>query len=1082
MGRAVAVRIFLSAVSPIFSSTHHRTGRLLPAKGRRGFALLITITLLAFLVLLLVSLASLTRVETSVAANNQSLAQARQNALLAMNVAIGQLQKYAGADARVTARAEITSAAAVTNPYYTGVWNAAGASPSADTWLVSGSEASGATAAGVLAAGLDPSDDTVTDDVLFLVGNQSVAVNPSAPTAVEKARRIKLAKQAINAPAGMTPGLDAAATPRVGRYAWWVGDQGVKASLALPDRADEVTYAPWDTPTQRRRIRQQIASMPNYFRASNATTAYAKEGFDPLTAGGVLGKVQADVQLGLVTPAAGSMPEFVRGRFHDFTTASRAVLANTRTDAHAGLMRDLSLKPDELGNAFKAYADYTSYMETPGGTLSGADAANPTITNADSPRRRYKITAPAPSASSAGLPDLVFGVAPVLTECMLQFRFERATANNLTVKARLYVALWNPYTSALAPTATDDLAVEITGLPQVSVTDGNTAASVSVDLQAALPAVIKTSAGALRAGLPFGETMTTNGTKADRSSWLPGRVYGWTTDTGAAPGGNLQFYNKNISAQGWAYPTVPFTGSTSSPLGVATSGGITGLTVTLRSSAGVLATYTLPPFQALNIAPSTTTWKFAFASRLKQPLYGDSDRTWLNTHDPRLAAFPADGFGGFDPNQDITPLDPSVYSGSSAPTTAYPEYLLYRIQGGGSNGFSQASYNDVPLFELPRLPLLSTGELQHVQVSNTRPFALGNSWGGSANAVFDRYFFSGLPAVAGASFGVPNVGAGQPLPNWNLRVADGSDVAALQASAALSSQHLFQSGAFNLNSTSVAAWRAVLSMVRFAQAFEAADIENASGDAFGTQKTAASVAGELFNADATLGAGVAAPAFFRFSQSAQETYFWKAAGGGSGTPRQFSTHAFRLGVRGSNDQTAATSPVDASITAQRLTTDQIESLATEIVRLLKIHATTGGPFRTLEEFLSPQAGAGTPSLLEAAIEAAALNPDEIKPLANVPLSGGVYGAGLSSLTLTQADILTALAPYLRARSDTFMIRTYGETLNPVTAEVTGKAWLEATVQRFPETVATGDDIEKPAGAFGRRFKIISFRWLSPSDI
>jgi hypothetical protein len=256
--------------------------RLTPLHSRRpvrGFVLLITVTLLAFLVLLLVSLAALTRVETSVAANNQQLAQAQQNALFAMNVAIGQLQKYAGPDACITARAEIMSTVPVINPHYTGVWSASGVSTAANLWLVSGSETADATAAGVWTAGLDPSDDAVTDDVLFLIGNQTVAADPANPTAAEKARRIKLTKQDIHAPAGMTPGVDAAATPRTGRYAWWVGDQGVKASLALPDRADEVTYAPWDTPVQRRRIRQQIASMPNYFRASNAATAYAKEGF-----------------------------------------------------------------------------------------------------------------------------------------------------------------------------------------------------------------------------------------------------------------------------------------------------------------------------------------------------------------------------------------------------------------------------------------------------------------------------------------------------------------------------------------------------------------------------------------------------------------------------------------------------------------------------------------------------------------------------------------------------------------------------------------------------------------------------------
>jgi type II secretory pathway component PulK len=89
---------------------------------QRGFALLITITLLAFLVLLLVSLASLTRVETQVASNNQQLAQARQNALMALNVALGQLQKYAGPDQRVTATADLENGPSVTNSRWVGVY------------------------------------------------------------------------------------------------------------------------------------------------------------------------------------------------------------------------------------------------------------------------------------------------------------------------------------------------------------------------------------------------------------------------------------------------------------------------------------------------------------------------------------------------------------------------------------------------------------------------------------------------------------------------------------------------------------------------------------------------------------------------------------------------------------------------------------------------------------------------------------------------------------------------------------------------------------------------------------------------
>ena len=72
-----------------------------PSK-KAGFALIITVVLLSFLVLLLVSLASLTKIETQVASNSQDMAQARQNALMGLTIALGQLQKYAGPDQRVT--------------------------------------------------------------------------------------------------------------------------------------------------------------------------------------------------------------------------------------------------------------------------------------------------------------------------------------------------------------------------------------------------------------------------------------------------------------------------------------------------------------------------------------------------------------------------------------------------------------------------------------------------------------------------------------------------------------------------------------------------------------------------------------------------------------------------------------------------------------------------------------------------------------------------------------------------------------------------------------------------------------------
>jgi hypothetical protein len=112
--------------------------------------------------------------------------------------------------------------------------------------------------------------------------------------------------------------------------------------------------------------------------------------------------------------------------------------------------------------------------------------------------------------------------------------------------------------------------------------------------------------------------------------------------------------------------------------------------------------------------------------------------------------------------------------------------------------------------------------------------------------------------------------------------------------------------------------------------------------------------------------------------------------------------------------------------------------------------------------------------------------------------------------LTQADILQAIGPNLSARSDTFVIRAYGDSLDLVNSpdsnikptDVKGRAWCEAVVQRFPDYIDPTDAASTfPAYAnnqltaagvpvltklinqvYGRRFRIVSFRWLTKEEI
>lgn len=72
---------------------------------KKGFAVVVSLVLMAFLVLLMLSLSSLVSVQTRVATATRGVAEARQNALYGLEVALGELQRHLGADQAITAPA-----------------------------------------------------------------------------------------------------------------------------------------------------------------------------------------------------------------------------------------------------------------------------------------------------------------------------------------------------------------------------------------------------------------------------------------------------------------------------------------------------------------------------------------------------------------------------------------------------------------------------------------------------------------------------------------------------------------------------------------------------------------------------------------------------------------------------------------------------------------------------------------------------------------------------------------------------------------------------------------------------------------
>jgi hypothetical protein len=290
--------------------------------------------------------------------------------------------------------------------------------------------------------------------------------------------------------------------------------------------------------------------------------------------------------------------------------------------------------------------------------------------------------------------------------------------------------------------------------------------------------------------------------------------------------------------------------------------------------------------------------------------------------------------------------------------------------------------------------------------------------------------------------------AGGPLPNGRMKLradADPDDLVDFNRSA----KTLMLDGAFNVNSTSVEAWKALLASTQ--------GTTLGTSDQIPVPRTPLSTGGE-----------------------------WNASDGQA-------------------------DDVNAWNGFRSLSQGEIDSLAREIVNEVKLR----GPFLSLSDFVNRRLvndyqtnRTGVMGPLQAAIDRAGLNdafdrayllknetqigdythPDNIKDATRFeqrlkPRSKAWGAPGY----LTQADLLQVIGPVLSARSDSFVIRAYGETKN-ANGEITARAWCEAIVQRTPDPITPdksgiNPDLSQPGiKDFGRSFKVVLFRWLSAAEV
>lgn len=301
----------------------------------KGFALIATLSLLILLFVIAVGMLSLSAVGMRSSGASSAQATANANARLALMLAIGELQKNLGPDKRTSATAELLGDDS-NNPNWVGAWNTEGGFRS---WLVSGNEniaqptdpATDATAIpyhpGAEAEKLDPPYTIAGKPAALLVGSDTVGKS-GTPAEIE-ARKVV---------APLVDIIDSKSTPEpiTGRYAWWVGDEGVKANLAAP-----VKPLPASSAGVSERI-EFLGSSPN---RGFPTLGTAWKNWLPTPEGtlpdaDVLpSKLVSHNQVALADPSLVTSQED-KARFHDFTTYSSGVLSDSK---NGGLRKDLSI-------------------------------------------------------------------------------------------------------------------------------------------------------------------------------------------------------------------------------------------------------------------------------------------------------------------------------------------------------------------------------------------------------------------------------------------------------------------------------------------------------------------------------------------------------------------------------------------------------------------------------------------------------------------------------------------------------------------------------------------------------------------
>lgn len=986
-----------------------------------GFALIIALVLMGMLVLLLVALQALTQVELRTSEQYSLLSQAQNNSRLGLMIAIGRLQETAGPDRRATATLEVLEGESGSG-YDDAMRFWAG------VWKNNGSYDSGTN---LMTYQPELTEVLVSGVSLASDGSNTIARQSTEQVEIVGAGSVDTDDLKVSVPKVLLEGES-------GHYAYWISDEGVKANVVTRDNSAKITETPaGNAMTDEALAALRLAIAPSY--GSDQMDGMADFPRDDATLESVvllnqLGTLDADIT------------EAVKGRFHDVTVYSYGLLTDQR---RGGLRKDLSYLLNQgamsdllwpQGPGFERIRHYASYA-------LGKSEVVPTIGDTS-----------------------IAGIYPVITQFYIYFNVVPVQLETGEWRFQLEVSpvivLYNPYNIDFS-SAPMRVLVDLPILKASIAYQEGDGSGTLLPREADFSLLTRLVAGEDRPRLwfdianltiPAGEAVMLSIRDTNTDYNESGNPLTQTATN------NPGFINVKLEADDEEEPTgepTAITWALSVPAATNTNRALRVYTRTLNTH---LIYQEFLQYPALVVDPSkiaaepsgTRAGGFAYSMAVLSsadplPVYA--------SFNPRARSAQQRLFSGgmiMKTDQIILPqlaADGRPFVGSVFGSNMGSPYSL------------SPSVTKAILFDANRYGLISLGQLQHVDLSRNTSSSytamhapahvFGNSFVNpyvgrsdllkstyvdhsyySNEALWDGYYFSTVPQKEDAR--LPSV-----LSNSRLRpippvVTQSNDYLSAYAPAEL----LWIDGAFNVNSTSVEAWVALFSALR-----EGTD-------------------------------GGLVSRFIEDVDAAGMTIETAAAG---------------------------LSP-EAWNSIRKLTDSQIVALAQAIVDEVKAR----GPFLSVAQFINRNPGNDDSALsgtIQAALDSTTINNSmrEDAPLmgtADATTSPGVvstddyagyYSGGDYYIDflrgapgmLTQADIMTLIGPVVSARSDTFVIRAYGDVVDPAnSSNILASAWCEAVVQRYPDRLnANGEAVSEDAeSGGGRRFRIVHFRWLSVDDI